>query len=90
MENKRDEQFEKLTKSISNLLKEKNKRYGDAALNPLEIFTGKSKMGYRVDDKLNRIKNSDILRKNDVADTIGYLILICIENGWDDFDDLID
>jgi len=90
MENNRDQQFEKITTSISKLLKEKNKRYGDAALNPLNIFTGKSKMGYRIDDKLNRIKNSEILRKNDTVDLIGYLILLCVENGWDDFDDQID
>jgi len=90
MENNRDQQFEKITTSISKLLKEKNKRYGDAALNPLNIFTGKSKMGYRIDDKLNRIKNSEVLRKNDTVDLIGYLILLCVENGWDDFDDQID
>jgi hypothetical protein len=44
----------------------------------------------RLDDKISRIRNSDVLRKNDVSDLIGYAKLLCVKMGWTDFDDLID
>ena len=86
-----------VTDSINEVLKEKNRRYGNSALKPLEIFTGKIEpmgLGVRIDDKLSRIKNtpptSSMLRKNDVFDLIGYLTLLCVNNDWTDFSDLID
>ena len=80
-------------------LLEKNKRYGDSALKPLGIFTNhlegrfsqaKNTILTRIDDKLNRVKNSEELRKNDVSDLIGYLFLLCVNEGWDSFEDLLD
>ena len=44
----------------------------------------------RIDDKLNRIKNSSDLRKNDVVDLLGYLILLCINCDWLDFKEFLD
>jgi hypothetical protein len=44
----------------------------------------------RLDDKLCRIKNSDLLRKDDVTDILGYVALLMISNGWMEFDDLLD
>lgn len=82
--------FEVITSSICSLLEYKNAKYGNSALEPLQIFSGKTKLGTRLDDKLARIKNGTELRKNDVADCIGYLTLICAENGWDNFDELKD
>jgi hypothetical protein len=82
--------FDDLGAAIARLLNAKNKLYGDSALNPLNIFNGKTKVGQRIDDKLGRVKNSVSLRKNDVADLIGYLFLVCKENNWENFDDLID
>jgi hypothetical protein len=82
--------FNTILSSIGEVLTEKNKRYGGSALNPISVFAGKSKVGQRADDKVSRIKNSDVLRKNDVADLIGYLVLMCQENGWHDFKDQID
>lgn len=82
--------FKKITDGIADLLEHKNKNYGNAVLSPLQIFAGKTKAGVRLDDKLARIKNSDTLRKNDVADVLGYMILICKENGWDDFSEFKD
>jgi hypothetical protein len=79
--------------SIRDLVLEKNQRYGDAALNPLKIFSkldAGSSIQIRLDDKLSRIINGDELRKNDVADVLGYLILLCASKGWLDFSDLID
>lgn len=82
--------FDKICSGLAKVLTEKNKLYGNSALNPIEVFNGKSKVGQRADDKLSRIQNSPTLRKNDVCDLIGYLILICKENNWTDFTDQID
>lgn len=71
-------------------MEHKNKLYGNSALEPMQVFEGKCKVGQRVDDKLARIKNSDELRKNDVADLMGYLTLICVEKGWKSFDEFKD
>lgn len=77
----------KISASISSLLQYKNNKYGNSALEPLNIFGNKAKAGPRLDEKLARVKNSTTLAKNDVADCIGYLYLICVEKGWTDFED---
>lgn len=83
-------EFKKITDSISSLLDYKNMKYGNSALEPLSIFQGKTKVGQRIDDKLARVKNNESLQKNDVADIIGYLILVCKENNWNNFDEFKD
>lgn len=66
--------------SMQKLLLEKNKRYGDSALNPLGVFSklnATTSIQIRLDDKLKRIKNGpDIPRANDVCDVIGYCVLL--------------
>lgn len=96
------ESSEKITKvcdNLKNFLLEKNKRYGDSVLSPIGVFskTQSNSLDFanqgiqrRIDDKLSRIKNSPILRKNDVVDLAGYLVLLMVNNGWDDFNELID
>ena len=83
-------QFKKVADSMASLLEYKNEKYGNAVLEPVNIFSGKCKAGTRLDDKLSRIKNNKELLKNDVSDLIGYLMLTCIENGWDNFDEFKD
>lgn len=82
--------FDKTLSSLADLLKYKNAKYGNSVLEPLEVFKGKCKAGDRIDDKLSRIKTSKELRKNDVSDLIGYLVLTCVENNWDNFDEFKD
>lgn len=82
--------FKKITNAVADLLEYKNKKYGDSALNPLNIFNGKSKVGQRMDDKLARIQNSIKLNKNDIVDLMGYLILVCKENQWETFEEFKD
>ena len=85
--------FERIGLSIGRIVLEKNKRYGNSALNPLNIFSELSAeegIRVRLDDKLSRIRNSAKLRKNDVADIMGYLILLSLSKNWEDFSDLID
>lgn len=74
-------------------LKEKNKRYGDSALSPQNIFSKQdsgSQICNRIDDKLGRIKNGTELKKNDLSDLFGYVALLLIEKDWLDFNDLLD
>lgn len=83
----------KITKSLRSLLITKNKNYGDSALKPIGVFnkdTATNGILMRLDDKLGRIKNSKELRKNDVADLMGYLVLLCADKEWLSFNDLID
>ena len=75
------------------LLLAKNHNYGDSALHPLQVFSRLNPsegIRIRLDDKLSRVKNGEKLRKNDVADLIGYLALLCAAEGWTDFSELID
>ena len=87
---------DKITKvcdSIKEVLLEKNIRYGDSALNPLQIFSkfdADNSICIRLDDKLKRISNSEDLRKNDICDMIGYLVLLCCSKNWLDFKEFID
>lgn len=64
---------------IKNLLLEKNRKYGDSALNPVRIFSkadAKEQIKVRIDDKLNRLMNQQVDDHEDtVIDLIGYLIL---------------
>ena len=82
-----------LLDNLKEFLLEKNKRYGDSALNPALIFSdvlAEEQIKNRIDDKLSRIKHSDELRKNDVADVMGYVVLLMVQKGWLEFDELID
>lgn len=85
-----ESEFSTITNSLASLLEYKNEKYGNAVLSSLDVFTGKCKAGTRIDDKLSRVKNGTELRKNDIADLIGYLVLTCKENGWDNFDEFKD
>lgn len=92
MTNTHDE-IEVLFHNFKEFLKEKNRRYGDSALNPIKVFSNESaeeQIRARLDDKLRRIKNSDELRKNDVADCFGYIALLLISRGWLEFEDLLE
>lgn len=79
--------------SMRDFLLEKNRRYGNSALEPKRMFskaTTDEQILVRLDDKISRIQNSVELRKNDIADMIGYLALLCVAKDWTDFKDLID
>lgn len=65
---------------IANMLIEKNKSYGDSALDPVRIFSGsdnQEQLKVRIDDKLSRIsRGREYLGDNDLDDLIGYLVLL--------------
>jgi len=80
-----DEQLDKIIKEITNLLKLKNKAYGNSALNPAGIFSklnATESLCARIDDKIMRIKNKGINKDTEdtVDDLIGYLLLLKMSN----------
>jgi hypothetical protein len=64
---------------LKELLLEKNRKYGDSALNPVRIFSKASvleQLKVRMDDKLSRLRNAqDDEDEDPTTDLIGYLIL---------------
>jgi hypothetical protein len=68
---------------IKELLLDKNRKYGDSAINPARIFSkadATEQLKVRIDDKLNRLKNLQEDETEDtVTDLIGYLILLKIK-----------
>jgi hypothetical protein len=67
---------------VAEMLIKKNVSYGDSALNPMRLFAKSDsveQLKVRIDDKLNRIRNSQgFAGDNDIDDLIGYLILLRI------------
>jgi predicted ATPase with chaperone activity len=66
-------------KAIAEVLIEKNKKYGNSAIQPKRIFSRAStveQINVRIDDKLSRIANQQVNEDEDAEfDLIGYLIL---------------
>jgi hypothetical protein len=64
---------------IKSMLLEKNRKYGNSALEPLGVFAkgdALSTIRVRIDDKLKRIKNgNEDVDEDTVLDLIGYLVL---------------
>lgn len=82
MESRFDESVWDTLIGIFSMLIEKNRKYGDSALNPARIFSKASnieQLKVRLDDKLSRIKNAQDDEDEDViADLIGYLVLLTV------------
>lgn len=79
----REQQIRDVGQEVVDLLVEKNKAYGNSALNPANIFAKGSaveNLCSRIDDKLMRIKNRGIVADTEdtIKDLIGYLILLKI------------
>jgi len=68
---------------IERMLIDKNRKYGNSALEPLGVFSqlsAKEGLLIRIDDKLKRIKNGSLEKDDEdvVNDLIGYLVLLKI------------
>jgi hypothetical protein len=65
--------------SVREMLLEKNRKYGDSAINPVRIFSKaapEAQIDVRMDDKLSRIRSAqDDDTEDPELDLIGYLIL---------------
>ena len=64
---------------IAEMLLDKNRKYGDSAINPKRIFSSSDaieQINVRIDDKLSRIASGQLDDTEDAElDLIGYLIL---------------
>jgi hypothetical protein len=64
---------------LKELLLEKNRKYGDSALNPVRVFSKASpieQIKVLLDDKLSRLRNQQEDEDEDVlTDLIGYIVL---------------
>lgn len=91
------QQIAEICDQIKELLLEKNRSYGDSALNPTRVFSKAStveQLFVRIDDKLSRISRGNGLLDKDedvINDLIGYLVLTKIAlrrqgEGWDGSD----
>jgi hypothetical protein len=78
-------QVEEVLDSIEKMLIDKNRKYGNSALEPLGVFSqlsAKQGLLIRIDDKLKRIKNGSLEKDDEdvVNDLIGYLVLLKISD----------
>jgi hypothetical protein len=76
-------EIREICQEIGDLLVEKNRSYGDSALNPKHVFsrlTAVEGIKARIDDKLARLMqgNVDAFREDPELDLMGYLILLRI------------
>ena len=65
--------------AVREMLLEKNRAYGDSALNPVRIFSKADpaeQIRVRIDDKISRLVRGENAGEDVTRDLIGYLILL--------------
>ncbi len=65
--------------ALADLLVEKNRAYGNSALDPVRIFSKASpeeQILVRIDDKISRLVRGAAAGEDVVLDLLGYLILL--------------
>lgn len=74
-----DKAIDNILSQVSNMLKEKNRKYGNSIIKPVRIFSKASvgeQIRVRIDDKLSRLVRGDGNNTEDTRmDLIGYLII---------------
>jgi hypothetical protein len=77
-----EQKLDSVLASIRDMLLEKNRKYGNSALEPIRVFSKAEpleQIAVRMDDKLSRIKSAQGDDLEDAKlDLIGYLILEAI------------
>lgn len=64
---------------IQEMLLQKNQAYGNAALDPVRVFSkagATAGLEIRIDDKLSRLARGEQAGEDTIKDLIGYLILL--------------
>lgn len=64
---------------LTRFLVEKNRAYGDSALNPVRVFSRAStveQLLVRIDDKLSRLSRGDAAGEDVEKDLLGYLVIL--------------
>lgn len=74
--------IESVCSDIQKMLIEKNRAYGDSALDPVRIFSKSDaveQIYVRIDDKLSRVKRGHEYPGDDtIKDLVGYLVLLLV------------
>jgi hypothetical protein len=77
-----EDEIVRIVDKIQSMLIEKNRAYGDSALEPVRVFSKAEtieQLYVRIDDKLSRVKRGHEYPGDDtISDLIGYLILLLI------------
>ena len=72
--------------ALGELLKDKNRKYGNSAIEPVRIFSKADPMAQidvRIDDKLSRIRSAQADDSEDAElDLLGYLLLKRVARRW--------
>lgn len=80
------DQVNEVLNEIENTLIQKNKTYGNSALEPTRIFSkadAVEQLKVRIDDKLSRIQRGKegLDDEDTILDLIGYLVILKIAQG---------
>jgi hypothetical protein len=74
--------IENVCSDIQEMLIQKNRAYGDSALDPVRVFSKSDaveQIYVRIDDKLSRVKRGHEYPGDDtIKDLVGYLILLLV------------
>lgn len=74
--------IENVCSDIESMLIQKNRAYGDSALDPVRVFSKSDaveQIYVRIDDKLSRVKRGHEYPGDDtIKDLVGYLILLLV------------
>jgi hypothetical protein len=76
------EELNKVLKEVGAMLEQKNTAYGDAALNPVRIFSKADpleQLKVRIDDKLSRLARGSADGEDVIHDLLGYLVIYRIQ-----------
>jgi hypothetical protein len=77
-----EDQIDRVVNEIRDMLIDKNRAYGDSALDPVRVFSKADaieQIYVRIDDKLSRVKRGHEYPGDDtISDLIGYLVLLLI------------
>lgn len=80
-----EQKVRKVCNDIAELLIEKNKSYGNSALEPINCFykgNAETAIKVRIDDKLSRIMRGKEYGQDDtIKDLLGYLVLLKMSLG---------
>ena len=79
-----DNQVDDVLDMVGDMLKSKNKAYGNSALDPIRVFSKADpveQLNVRIDDKLSRIMRGTDSGEDTELDLIGYLIIRRIAKG---------
>lgn len=74
-----DDDVQEITGQLAALLIQKNRAYGDSALNPVRIFSKADpveQLLVRLDDKLSRLARGSAAGEDVELDLLGYLVLL--------------